>query len=116
MAVDDSLSLCQKWNAKVIIEVQAERTLKNETNDYVRYYISSRELGAAAALKVTRMHWSVENHLHGTLDVAFKEDQPQARSGFVGENLAVIRQWILNMLKQKNHDRRAWLTSAGSAA
>jgi hypothetical protein len=32
--------------------------------------------------------------------LAFKEDQLQARAGFAGENLAVIRQWILNVLKQ----------------
>lgn len=100
IAVDDSLPLCQKWKAKVIIAVQAERTLNNKTSDYVRYFISSRELDAVAALKATRMHWSVENHLHWTLDIAFKEDQLQARAGFAGENLAVIRQWILNMLKQ----------------
>ncbi|SQH77280.1 conserved protein of unknown function [Shewanella benthica] len=100
IAVDDSLPLCQKWKAKIVIAVQAERTLKNKTSDYVRYYISSRELKASAALKATRMHWSVENHLHWILDVAFKEDQLQARAGFAGENLAVIRQWILNMLKQ----------------
>jgi predicted transposase YbfD/YdcC len=100
IAVDDSLRLCQKWKAKIIIAVQAERTIKNKTSDYVRYYISSRKLEASAALKATRMHWSVENHLHWILDVAFKEDQLQARAGFAGENLAVIRQWILNMLKQ----------------
>lgn len=80
--------------------MQAERTLKNKTSDYVRYYISSRELVAAAALKATRMHWSVDIHLYWILDVAFKEDQLQARAGFAGGNLAVIRQWILNMLKQ----------------
>ncbi len=110
LAVDESLPLCQKWNAKVIIAVQAKRTLKNKTSDYVRYYISSRVLEAAAALKATRMHWSVENHLHWTLDIAFKEDQLQARSGFAGENLAVIRQWILNMLKQ-NKSRSLSMTN-----
>jgi hypothetical protein len=30
----------------------------------------------------------------------FSEEQLQARAGFSGENLAVIRQWILKMLKQ----------------
>jgi len=35
------------------------------------------------------------------LDVVFKGDHLQARAGFAGEKLAVIRQWILNMLKQK---------------
>ena len=43
--------------------------------------------------------WSVKI-LPWTLDIAFGEDQLQARAGFAGENLAVIRRWILNMLKQ----------------
>ncbi len=42
----------------------------------------------------------LENHLHWLLDVAFREDKLQARMGFAGENLAVLRKWILNMLKQ----------------
>ena len=80
--------------------MQAERTLKNKGTDSVRYYISSRKLEASEVLKATRMHWSVENHLHWILDVAFKEDKLQARAGFAAENLSVIRQWILNILKQ----------------
>ncbi|CDH27109.1 conserved hypothetical protein [Xenorhabdus bovienii str. Jollieti] len=46
------------------------------------------------------MHWFVENQLHWILDIAFREDQLQARMGYAGKNLALIRKWILNMLKQ----------------
>ena len=80
--------------------MQAERIENGKGYDFVRFYISSRALDATSALKATRAHWSVENLLHWTLDIAFGEDQLQARAGFAGENLAVIRQWILNMLKQ----------------
>jgi len=91
---------CLKWQAKALIAVQAERAEKGNGYDFVRFYISSRGLDAESALKATRAHWSVESLLHWTLDIAFNEDQLQARAGFAGENLAVIRQWILNMLKQ----------------
>lgn len=77
-----------------------ERIENGKGHDFVRFYISSRTLDASAALKATRSHWSVENLLHWTLDIAFNEDQLQARAGHAGENLAVIRQWILNMLKR----------------
>lgn len=100
IAVNDSMPISQKWHAKTIIAVQAERIENGKGYDFVRFYISSRELDAHSALKATRSHWSVENLLHWTLDIAFGEDQLQARAGFAGENLAVIRQWILNILKQ----------------
>jgi predicted transposase YbfD/YdcC len=100
MTVNDSMPISQTWAAKTIIAVQSERAEKGKGYDFVRYYISSRELDAESALKATRAHWSVENLLHWTLDIAFGEDQLQARAGFAGENLAVIRQWILNILKQ----------------
>ncbi|WP_051477491.1 ISAs1 family transposase [Photorhabdus khanii] len=92
--------ICQKWKAKTIIAVQSERTEKGRGHDFVRFYISSQPMNAEKALQATRSHWSVENHLHGSLDVAFREDKLQARMGFAGENLAVLRKWILNMLKQ----------------
>lgn len=100
LMVDESMPVCQQWKAKTIIAVQAERIENGKGYDFVRFYISSRALDATSALKATRAHWSVENLLHWTLDIAFGEDQLQARAGFAGENLAVIRQWILNMLKQ----------------
>ena len=98
--VNDAMPLSQKWQAKTIIAVQAKRTEGDKSYDFVRFYMSSREMEATTALKTTRAHWSVENHLHWTLDIAFSEDQSRARNGFAGENLAVVRQWILNMLKQ----------------
>lgn len=100
LVVDESMPVCQQWKAKTIIAVQAERIENGKGYDFVRFYISSRALDATSALKATRAHWSVENLLHWTLDIAFGEDQLQARAGFAGENLAVIRQWILNILKQ----------------
>lgn len=100
VAVDEHLPICQKWKAKTIIAVQAERIEHGKRYDFVRFYMSSRLLDASSALKASRSHWSVENLLHWTLDIAFDEDRQQARTGYAGENLAVIRQWILNMLKQ----------------
>lgn len=100
IAVDEHVPICQTWKAKTLVAVQAERTKNGKGHDFVRFYISSRALDASLALKATRSHWSVENLLHWTLDIAFNEDQLQARAGHAGENLAVIRQWILNMLKR----------------
>jgi predicted transposase YbfD/YdcC len=51
-------------------------------------------------------HWSVENKLHGVLDVCFREDQSRARTGFAAENLATLRRLALNLLKREKTKKR----------
>jgi len=46
-----------------------------------------------------RGHWGVENPLHWTLDVTFREDNSRARSGHAPENLAALRRLALNTIK-----------------
>jgi predicted transposase YbfD/YdcC len=68
LKVNDDMPICQKWQAKTIIAVQAERSAKGKGYDSVRFYMSSREIEATGALAATRSHWAVENNLHWTLD------------------------------------------------
>jgi predicted transposase YbfD/YdcC len=46
-----------------------------------------------------RGHWGVENPLHWTMDVTFREDNSRARSGHAPENLAALRRLALNTIK-----------------
>jgi hypothetical protein len=48
-----------------------------------------------------RSHWSVENSLHWVLDMAFREDESRARKDNSAENLNVLRQIALNILKSE---------------
>jgi len=48
-----------------------------------------------------RKHWNVENNLHWSLDVSFREDLSRVRIGNAAENLSVIRRIALNLLKQE---------------
>src|SRR4029078_12444197 len=64
-----------------------------------RYVARSRSLTPAKMLAVTRAHWSIENHLHWTLDVVFDEDDARTRKDYGPENLAVIRRWAQNILR-----------------
>ena len=43
------------------------------------------------ALRIIRKHWGIENGLHRTLDVFFREDQWQNRARIAATNLAVLR-------------------------
>lgn len=78
---------------------QANRQGAQETVE-TAYYITSLEADAATTLAATRSHWSIENSLHWTLDVAFREDNCRLRSGNAAENLASVRQLALGLLKQ----------------
>ncbi|MDR3253178.1 MAG: ISAs1 family transposase, partial [Tannerella sp.] len=42
----------------------------------------------------------VENSLHWTLDMVFREDEQRKRTGLAAENFAVIRKIALNLLKK----------------
>jgi hypothetical protein len=50
-------------------------------------------------LQRVRGHWSIENRLHGCLDVTFGEDQRRIRRGHAAENFSRLARLALNLLK-----------------
>lgn len=48
-----------------------------------------------------REHWGIENRLHWSLDVSFREDDCRVRQGRAAENLSRLRRIALNLLKQE---------------
>src|SRR5947208_7357047 len=81
-----------------MVESRIERGDKIETEQ--RSYISSRPLSAAAFADGARGHWGTENTLHWTLDVTFNEDQSRLRVGHGANNMAVVRHFALNLVRQ----------------
>ncbi len=67
-----------------------------------RYYISSLPASAEQLLAAIRSHWSIENSLHWTLDVTFREDQCRVRKDHGPQNLATLRQIGHNRLKNES--------------
>lgn len=82
--------------------VQATRANKKtgECSTEKRYYISTLPPDAEALLAVTRAHWSIENNLHWSLDVTFREDACRTRKDHAALNMATIRHAALNLLKR----------------
>lgn len=86
-------------NVKQIIRVvrhhqPANKKLKVSTH----YYITSLEDDLPKLEQLIRNHWSVENHLHHTLDVQFQEDSLAAQVNNLSNNLSLIRKVALNLL------------------
>jgi predicted transposase YbfD/YdcC len=86
-----------------MVESQIERGDKIETER--RSYISSRTLSAESFADAVRSHWAIENNLHWTLDVTFNEDQSRLRIGHGAKNMAVVRHFALNLVRQAGDKR-----------
>ena len=86
--------------------VEAIREVQGKTTRERRYYLSSLPLGVETFARAVRGHWGVENKLHWTLDVCFREDQSRARAGYAAENLATLRRLALNLLKREKTKKR----------
>jgi predicted transposase YbfD/YdcC len=88
---------------KSIGVVRSTRTIRGKTSVHERFYITSLPAtgrGAARRLgRAIRGHWAVENNLHWTLDVSFREDECRLRRNNAPENLAVLRHIGLNLIK-----------------
>ncbi len=84
---------------KAIGRIVSRRTGPDGVGEERTHYVAlSRLLSPAALLAVKRAHWSIENHLHWTLDVVFDEDDAPTRKDYGPENLAVIRRLAHNIL------------------
>lgn len=79
--------------------IEGERTCGGKTEASTRYIALSVMLTPQRLLEVARAHWSIENHLHWQLDVAFHEDKARTRKDNAPQNIAVIRRMALDMLR-----------------
>ena len=91
-----------EWkNLTSVVRIQRERRVNDKVTTETAYFISSRSATAAYFLNAVRGHWAIENQLHWSLDVTFREDHNQTRTGFAAENLALIRRLALMLLKRE---------------
>ena len=71
-----------------------------------QFYISSRALSAKDFLDAVRLHWQIENAQHWVLDVTFKDDLSRVRKGHGAKNMAVVRHFALNLIRNA-HDKKS---------
>jgi predicted transposase YbfD/YdcC len=95
----------ERWKGlKSIVYVERERTVGASAPSIERrFYLSSlRYTQVRRIATAIRAHWSIENNLHWVLDTQFREDENQIGEGFAPENLAMLRRFALNCLKQRS--------------
>ena len=82
-----------------LIRVRTERNGPCSRQRSVRYCISSRPVDAEALLELVRGHWGIENGLHRTLDVQFREDDCRMRRGHAPAVMGILRRAALNIVR-----------------
>lgn len=90
----------ESWTGlKNLCKIDSEIYYEGKTTKESRYYITSVEAGASEFLCYARKHWSIENGLHRSLDMTFKEDAAQEHNRNAAANLSVLRKVALSLLK-----------------
>lgn len=102
--ITDTVWLCkaQNWEqVQSIVRIQTERTVlvSGEKQMEQRFYLSSLLATPQRFGEIIRQHWGIENKLHWSLDVTFKEDYSTKQAGNAAENFSIITKIALNLLK-----------------
>jgi len=106
-----------RWpGLRSIVQIESTRRIGDVVTTERRYYLASLPADAAHLADVIRSHWSIENRLHWVLDVVFREDRCRVRDGHAPENLAILRHFALNLLRQDRSVRGGVATKRLRAA
>ena len=80
-------------------KVEITVTRNGQTSHECRFYVCSRPLDPETFGRAVRTHWSIENHLHWTLDVVFHDDLARLRTDHAPENMAIVKHMAVNMIR-----------------
>ena len=70
---------------------------------YVITDLTSRQASPERIATILRAHWVIENRLHFIRDTAFREDASKIRTGHGPENMATLRSFAINQLRDAGH-------------
>ncbi|MDQ2950594.1 MAG: ISAs1 family transposase [Acidobacteriota bacterium] len=101
MPAPKTLAGFSRWKGLLTIGVAILHCIRDgkQTVD-IRYYISSLPMGVKQFAHAVRAHWGIENTLHWTLDVTYREDESRIRNEHLRENFAWLNRFTLSLLKQ----------------
>ena len=91
-----------EWEKLTSIGYEKKTITNKETGEKrveERYYLCSIKAIAELFSIVVRRHWNIENNLHWTLDVVFREDKLQSKEKKGIHNLGLIRRFVMFIIK-----------------
>lgn len=101
--------------------VESIRKLSKKESSEKRFFISRLPADSALLLHAIRSHWGIENTLHWTLDMIFKEDESRIRNRNASQVMALFRRLSINLLRmlpeeesigiKRRQNRAAWSDS-----
>lgn len=81
--------------------IKSSRLVAGKESSEFHYGIGSTGVKTVKTFAhATRAHWGIENGLHWTLDVVFREDECRARTGHSARNLSIMRKYALTLLRK----------------
>lgn len=89
--------------AIAMVEATVEKA--GATTTTRRFYLSCAALTPERLAEAVRGHWGIENSLHWVLDVIFGEDQSRLRKGHGARNMAVVRHFAINAVREAKGER-----------
>jgi len=81
------------------------RTEEKTTVSYNYAIYSVKNMSAKQFAEYKRGHWGIENSLHWSLDMTFREDESRARADYSAENLNIVRHISYNFLKAESSSK-----------
>ena len=85
---------------KTIGAVVRVYTEKGVQKSDTRYYVSSLRRNGKQFAHAVRSHWAIENTLHWSLDMTYREDESRVRHRTFTQNLSWLRRFTLSLIKQ----------------
>jgi predicted transposase YbfD/YdcC len=96
----------KKWpGLQSLTMVESVREINGSSTKERRYYISSLPANAKVIGDSVRSHWGIENSLHWVMDVTFHEDYARNRKDNSAANMATMRHFALNLIKQDKSNK-----------
>jgi predicted transposase YbfD/YdcC len=90
--------------AKIVRHRTDKRTgRRSRETVYVLTDLTSKEASPQRIAEIVRSQWTIENRLHFVRDVTFAEDASTIRTGHGPDNMATLRNFAINHLREAGH-------------
>lgn len=101
----DCLYKKEQWANLTSFAVIINETHKacGDIHSQTTFYISSLTPNADQRLTAVRQHWLIENQLHWCMDIFFGDDLMRLRTKNAAQNMAMIKQLSLNLIRHDPH-------------